>query len=200
MKLHETTNRNVVIFSVLLILFAAGYRIIRAAYLPDLPNFSPVMAMAFCGGLFLPWRLAASVVFGALIVSDLWVGTALGLHAGWTHLLIQYPLYALAIAFGAFLRSRPFRLRYFYAGVLLNAIIFYLVTNTGSWMANPYYAKTIAGWFQALTTGVPGYPPTWTFFRNTLFSDMMFSSLLGGAWFLAKSPAPGRKKVRVRNN
>jgi hypothetical protein len=197
MNAQDSSDKNSLLwFSIILLVFAAGYRVLRAVYLPEMPNFSPVMAMAFCGGLFLPWRLAAGVVFGALIASDIWISTATGMGLG-LYLLWQYPLYALAIAFGAVLRTKAFRLRYFYGGVLLNAIIFYLVTNTGSWMGNPAYAKTISGWIQALTVGVPGYPPTWTFFRNSLFGDMLFSSLFAGAWFLSRTkisrPARRRK-------
>jgi hypothetical protein len=184
-------------WAVALIVLAAGYRVVRASYWPDLPNFSPLMAMAFCGGLFLPWRWAVGVVFGALLLSDLWIQVALQSFPG-SWLLWQYPLYGLAIAMGAFLRNKPFRLRYFFGGVLLNALIFYVVSNTGAWLANPAYAKTIAGWIQALTVGVPGYPPTWTFFRNTLFSDLLFSSLMAGSWFLARTPLPSPAKGKKK--
>ena len=60
---------------------------------------------------------------------------------------------------------------------ILGSLIFYVVTNTGSWIIEPAYAKTLAGWAQALTTGLPGYPPTWTFFRSTLISDLLFTAL-----------------------
>jgi len=193
MKPKDSHNQLMTTLMVALIIFAAAYRLLRVAFLPELPNFSPVMAMAFCGGLFLPWRLAAGVVFGSLLLSDLWIGVTLGMGFGW-YLALQYPLYALAIAFGALLRSKAFRLRYILGGVLLNAIIFYLVTNTGSWMANPGYAKTIAGWVQALTVGIPGYPPTWTFFRNSLFGDLLFTSLFAGAWFFARGKARSRPR------
>ena len=46
--------------------------------------------------------------------------------------------------------------------------------------AIPYaalYAKTFAGWVQALTTGLPGYPPTIAFFRNTVISDTLFTAI-----------------------
>jgi len=52
---------------------------------------------------------------------------------------------------------------------------FYLITNTASWLTSPGYARTAAGWIQALTVGLPGYPPTWLFFRNALVSDACFT-------------------------
>ena len=38
---------------------------------------------------------------------------------------------------------------------LLGSIAFYVITNTGDWLLEPLYAKTFAGWVQALTTGLP---------------------------------------------
>ncbi len=63
---------------------------------------------------------------------------------------------------------------------LVGAVIFYLVTNAASWLYLPY-PKTLAGLLQALTGGLPGYPPTWEFFRNTLMSGGLFTGLFAGA-------------------
>ncbi len=204
MKTEISPSHRHLTLAIILIVLAGGYRVLRAAYLPELPNFSPLMAMAFCGGLFLPWRLALGAVFGTLLVSDLWIGLVLGIGGIGSHLVINYLLFGMALGLGMLLRQKAFSLRWFLGGVLFNAIVFYLVTNTGSWMSNPYYAKTIAGWIQALTTGVPGYPPTWTFFRNSMFSDLFFSSIFAGSWFLARgaSKLPGKArpaKVRTKN-
>jgi hypothetical protein len=65
-------------------------------------------------------------------------------------------------------------------GGILGAILFYLISNTGCWLSMGY-EKTLAGWFRALTTGMPGYPPTWEFFRSTLLSGGLFSGLFVGA-------------------
>lgn len=66
-------------------------------------------------------------------------------------------------------------------GGILGAIIFYLVTNTASWLWDPAYPKTLAGWIQALTQGTPGYPPTVQFFLNSLLSGGLFTGLFAGA-------------------
>ena len=36
----------------------------------------------------------------------------------------------------------------------------------------------MSGWVQALTTGLPGFPPTWVFLRNSLVSDLGFALVL----------------------
>jgi hypothetical protein len=85
-------------------------------------------------------------------------------------------------------------------GGLLGAVLFYFVTNTASWINNPAYAKTLAGWIQALTTGVPNFPPTWEFFRNTLLSGGLFTALFVGAMKLtAPAESPADKKAGTRD-
>ena len=81
----------------------------------------------------------------------------------------------------------------------MGAILFYFITNTASWLNNPDYAKTLAGWIQALTTGLPNFPSTWEFFRNTLLSGGLFTGLFVGAMKLtAPAESPAEKTAGVR--
>jgi hypothetical protein len=96
------------------------------------------------------------------------------------YMLMQYVGYALIIFLGRQFRAGSSWVA-LVAGGLLGAVIFYLLTNTAAWIQNPEYPKTLLGWIQALTTGLPGYPPTWTFFRNTLLSSGLFTGLFVGA-------------------
>ena len=64
-----------------------------------------------------------------------------------------------------------------------------LVTNTLAWLTLGGYARTFAGWAQALTVGLPGYLPSWIFFRNALVSDLLYSTLLLVALRLSSSRA-----------
>ena len=78
--------------------------------------------------------------------------------------------------------------------LILGALLFYLITNTASWLFNPFhnpeYTKNFLGWLTALTKGTGGYPETWQFFRNTLLSGGLFTGLFVGAKKLtAESPA-----------
>src|SRR5258708_29886583 len=65
------------------------------------------------------------------------------------------------------------------SGGVFGAILFYLITNTASWLVNPFhnpeYTRTFDGWLTALTKGTAGYPPTWEFFRNTLIGGGLFT-------------------------
>jgi hypothetical protein len=161
-----------------LILLLAGvfFRVIRVDLAPEtLPNFSPLMAAALCGAVFIPGWMGLVVPVVALLVSD----AALNLHYGAplisTQLLWTLPCYLMAVGIGWRLRERIGRLLPILGGTLAASVIFYLVTNTGSWIGLAAYPQNFAGWIQAMTTGLPGYPPTWTFLRNSLIGDLLFA-------------------------
>ncbi len=155
------------------------------------PDFSVAYAFAFCAGVFFRGALAWWLPLATLLLTD----AALNLlyyqvppFAG--YLLLNYLVYALLIGLGKrFGRKAPvFRL---VLGGLAGAVVFYLVTNTLSWLQDAAYAKTVAGWIQALTAGRPDFhPTTWEMFRNTLLSGGLFTALFVAAGKLtAESPA-----------
>ena len=141
-----------------------------------LPNFSPMAALCLCGAAFLPRRLAIAVPLVALLGTDLVLNAHYGFPLFTVEFLGKSVAFAAVVALGWQLRknARP--------GVILPAVLggslfFYLATNTASWLYEPGYAKSAAGWLQALTTGLPGYAPTWIFYRNTLAGDLLFAAL-----------------------
>jgi len=145
-------------------------------HVPWLENFAPVAAVALCGGLYLPRRLAFAVPLGALFISDLFLNWHFRYPLVSIEMLSRYLALAASVAIGFSLRQRP-RLATVLPASILGSLIFYVVTNTCSWFTWPGYTHNFAGWIQALTTGLPGYAPTWMFFRSTLVSDLLFSTL-----------------------
>ena len=155
------------------------------------PDFSVAYAFAFCAGVFFRGAVAWWLPLATMLVTDV------ALNVFYYHdspfgfyLLVNYAVYALLIALGkGFGPKAPFLK--LLAGGILGALIFYFVTNTLSWLQDPAYAKTIAGWIQALTTGRPEWhPTTWEMFRNTLLSGGLLSALFSVAGKLtAESPA-----------
>lgn len=174
--------------AIALIVFAAAFRVLRVVWLPDLPNFSPLMAIAFCGAWFLPGALALIIPMVALIASDLVLNAYYGVAAIGLDTGIRYALYLGAALLGLWLSRRSASPLTFFSGVLGSGVAFYLVTNTTAWLGNPLYAQSLAGWAQAITVGLPGYPPTWMFFRNSLASDLLFSGMMLAAAWLATRP------------
>jgi hypothetical protein len=146
----------------------------------SLVNFSPMMALAFTGAVLfpkpLPWWSWVLILLGVDLLSE---GLAWWSQAnGHLEVLLAYGCYAFAAFWGSRLRNRAGVLDTL-VGTVACSTLFYLVTNSLSWWINPVYAKTAAGWMQALTVGVPNVPiPTLVFFRNSLIADLAGSTVL----------------------
>lgn len=171
-----------------LVLLGAAYRV--AAPSLGLPvNTAPLMALSFGGALLLGWRLAWVPVL-ALLASDFALGwfEPGGGFGGYT--LMSAGFYLLTAFFGASTGSRKKSWPALWCGTLLCSIAFYLAANTYSWLFWPGYEKSLAGWWQSQTTGLPEFsPPAWVFLRNALIADSLWCGLAGLACF-----APGRQR------
>jgi hypothetical protein len=109
--------------------------------------------------------------------------------------LVNYLAYAIIILLGTRFNNRS-RFLSLLAGGIMGAILFYLITNTASWLADPEYTKDLGGWIIALTKGTPGYPTTLEFFRNTLMSGGLFTGLFAGALKLTEAAEPAEEKEK----
>ena len=186
--------------AVILLFAGLFFRVFRVEVAPDiLPNFSPLMAAALCGAVFIPGWLGLVVPVVALLVSDAALNTHYGEPVISPQILWTLPCYLIAVGIGWLLRGQRERragLWSILGGTLLSSVIFYVVTNTGSWLGFTAYPQNLAGWVQALTTGLPGYPPTWTFFRNSLIGDLLFAAFFVAVErSIAPSPQPAKARV-----
>ena len=163
-------------------------------------NFSAAYALMFCAGVYFRGPLAWWLPLGVMLATDVGLDVYYSLHgvSVWDlpdleNQLFNYAAFAVLILLGRRFQNRPsfFKL---VGGGLLGAILFYVITNTASWLFNPFhnpeYTKSLAGWILALTKGTGGYPTTLEFFRNTLLSGGLFTALFAAAEKLAaESPA-----------
>jgi hypothetical protein len=157
-------------------------------------NFSAAYALAFCAGVYFPGWFAWWLPLGALFGTDVLLNVFY-YHASVfsVEMLIKTASFAGLVWLGRLFSARMSWLR-LVCGGLLGAVLFYLVTNTASWLLDAGYAKSIAGLIQALTRGLPNYPPTWEFFRNTLLSGGLFTGLFVGAMKLGGAAESAREK------
>ena len=166
------------LIAIVMIVLAAGYRVV-AAWEPSLANFAPLMALTFCAGVYFRDRRLWVVPFVALVVSDVYLdnyyATQYGYHWSIGGAVIRALCFVVALYLGRLVSRQKTWLNLF-SGALGGAVIFYLVTNTQTWGSDLAYAKTFAGWWQAMTVGHPEFPPTLVFFRNTLASDLFFTA------------------------
>ena len=162
-----------------LLLSAALYRIV-ALWDPGLVNFSPLMALAFCGAVYFRSARLWLVPFVALSLSDLYINHYYAAQMGYAWdgvgAVTRTACFAAALGLGLIVARRKNWLNLF-SGALGGSVLFYLATNTVSWATDAFYARTAAGWWQAMTVGHPEFAPTLFFFRNTLVSDLLFTGL-----------------------
>jgi len=147
-------------------------------------NFSAAYALAFCAGVYFPrpWRWILPMA--TLALTDLALNAYYGAELVNLYLLATLGGFALIIGLGTLFKPRS-SMAGLLGGGLLGSVIFYLVSNAAAWLYDPGYPKTLAGLVQALTTGLPGFPHTWEFFRNTLLSGGLFTGLFCGAMNLS---------------
>ena len=161
---------------VLMLVFAASR---WPGMLPQ--NFSAAHALLFCAAFWLPGWMGWVLPLATIIVTDILLNLFhYNIPVMVPELVVNWMILALFVVLAKWLAKRRSYGRVF-LGTLLGALLFYLVSNTVSWLVNPVYAKTIAGWVQALTVGLPGFPPTWVFGLKSLLGTGLFTGLFAGA-------------------
>ena len=167
------------VLAVVVLVLAASWRVL-ALYTPAISNFAPLMALTFCAAVYFKDKRMWWVPFAALVLSDIFLdhyyASRFGETWSWPSMAVRAVCFGLALPVGAWVARHKNWVNLF-AGSLAGAIIFYLATNTDAWIRDPYYVKSSAGWWQAMTVGRPEFPPTLFFFRNTLLSDLLFTGL-----------------------
>lgn len=171
-----------------MLLLAIGYRIVTASSdSVHLANTAPLMAMSFGGGLLLGWRfcwIPALLLFSSDLFLGLSAGTGIG---GYT--FASAVIYTLVAAIGAWVgrrKQKGTRTSWWvlFGGTLSASLLFYVTSNTYAWAVSPLYEKSLAGWWQSQTVGIPGpYPPSLFFLKNALIGDTIWCLLAAPLFF-----------------
>ena len=168
--------------ALLLVLSVVVYRVTTGLLIHSgagwLSNFVPLAAIALCGAAYFPKRYRFSVPLLTLFISDVIINLRYGAPLLDPQILVRYGALALVGCLGLLLQSRV-SLKTLLPASIVASTMFYVITNTFSWLSDPGYAKNFAGLIQSLTVGLPQYSatPTWMFFRNSLVSDLIFTGL-----------------------
>ncbi|MFL2478768.1 MAG: DUF6580 family putative transport protein [Verrucomicrobiales bacterium] len=146
-------------------------------------NISPLAALALCGGMMLPSRTAFILTFGTFSISDIMLNLKYG-----QPIINYYSLFLLvflaAIFTCGYLLRKHRKISVLLVSTIASSFLFYLLLNSVSFFMDPHYTKNITGWFQANTTGVPGYPPAWLFGLRMLMGNSIFALV----FYFALSP------------
>ncbi|MDP1728395.1 MAG: hypothetical protein Q8M15_16545 [Bacteroidota bacterium] len=157
--------------------------------LPHAPNFSPIGAIALFGGAYLTNRFYSFLIpIAAMLISDLF----LGFYSG-TEMLVTYGAFCVTIMIGNVLRSNKSWIRVGFAA-LATSIIFFLITNFVFFYPNtmmPLYTRDLAGIMNSYIAGL-------AFFQNTVISDLFYSTVLFGGFYLLGVNIPSLKSEKIR--
>ena len=151
-------------------------------------GISPLFAFALCGGLFLPRKWAVPMSIALVLIPHVAINLAKGFSVFHAAGLVVALVAAVAAVAGAVIKHKASVVKV--AGLsLTTTVLFYLLSNTVSFFKDPGYTRTLGGWLQAMTTGLPEYQPqTWVFGLRQLTADLVFSV----CFFLAMRPLQHR--------
>jgi hypothetical protein len=165
-----------------LIVCAVVYRIATGLLIHSgaiwLAELYPARAIALCAAIYFPRGYKFSVPLVAFFISDAVINYNYGVTLLDPQILCRYFALILVGCLGLLLQNRA-SLKTLIAGSFAGSTIFYLITNSFSWLVDPGYEKTLGGLVQAVTVGLPQYSatPSWMFFRNSVVSDLFFTLL-----------------------
>jgi hypothetical protein len=161
-------------------------------------NFAPIAAIALCAASYFPRKYKFTVPMIALLISDVVLDAHYGFSLFSPFVLSHYVGFAIVGCLGLLLQNRASWKTLLPASVAAS-LIFYVITNSVSWIYDPGYAKNFAGFIQSLTVGLPQYSatPSWMFFRNSLVSDLLFTLLFLVCIKLGRSAAGSRARAAV---
>lgn len=151
----------------LLILFG-----ILTRFLPHLPNFTAVGAIALFSGYYSKnKKLALIVPLVIMFLSDWKIG-----FYQWQIMASVYLSLAIVALLGILIRQK----KWFFAlpTSLIGTIIFFFVTNGAVWLFGNWYPHNFAGFITCLAAGLP-------FLKNSFLGDLTYTFALFGAAELA---------------
>lgn len=165
MEIRKITVKTQLLIALALVLAGIALR-----FVPHLPNFAPVGAVALFAGAVLGWRLAVWLPLLVMMLSDFVLGFYPGIELTWAGFL-------LVALYGMLFRNARFSNRVT-LGALGGSTIFFAVSNFGVWLSSGMYAHTIDGLVQCYTMALP-------FFRMTFMGDVFYGFVLFGSYALA---------------
>ena len=168
----------------LIILFIAV--IFFGRVLPHPYNFTPLIAVTLLSSFAISNRMLALVVpLMGFWLSDLFMNNVVyaGYYSNFTifnsGMIWTYGAILLVGLMGSSFINKISSGKVVLAS-LSGSTIFYIISNFGVWFLSPMYAKSVTGLIQCYTLALP-------FYGTSLIGDLLYSSLLFGAYQLVFS-------------
>ena len=144
---------------------------IMARFLPHPANFAPITAIALFGARYLPKKFAFILPLSILLISDLFLG-----FYG-PEMFFVYGSFILTGLIGLVSRHKK-SLSFIPLSSISSSVVFFLIYNFGVWLTTTMYAKNLLGLQSCFIAAIP-------FFRSTLLSDLLYTTLFVGGYELS---------------
>ncbi len=163
--------------AVLILVFGVVSRLIV-----HLPNFTPVIALALFGGVYLKKQQAVILPVLMMVIADLFIGIDATFPFTWGSM-------ALIALIGLWVRKNK-SFATVAGSSLLSSVLFFLVTNFGVWLVQNMYPRTFAGLIECYMMAIP-------FFGPTLVSTVVYTAVLFGGYEWAAARLQKARFARV---
>lgn len=155
--------------AIYLIIFLA----IATRFIPHVPNFAPITALAIFAAVYLPKKQAIIIPLAVRFVSDIFLG-----FFAWPLMVAVYASHLVGVLFGLWIKkNKNHRWLKIVGSSLAASVIFFLITNFAFLYSN--YTHDLTGIIQSYMNGLP-------FLRGTLMGDLFYSVALFGGYALAR--------------
>lgn len=169
-KMEQALKTRILIISSIILLLS-----LLNIWFSQIPNFSPIAAMALFGGAYLnEKKIALLIPLAALFLSDLFIGVHSFMWA-------VYLSFVIIVFIGSKIKKPSFL--NVVGASLTSSLLFFLVTNFAVWFQGGYYPMNVGGLFSCYEMAIP-------FFQNTLLGDLVFISSIFSLYHLAKIQFP----------
>ena len=167
-------------------------------YIPHINNLSPISSIILLYPLINRNKIQNfTTIFVSLFISDLFINNVL--YAFYNPVFVwfysgfywQYGAYVLVILLGIGLFKNNITLPKLVGSAIASSVLFFLISNFGSWLNNPIYTKDLAGLLTCYVAGVP-------FYQGTLLGDLFYSTILFVAYYVLQHKVSILKLAHIR--
>ena len=171
-------NLNIAVMAI--IVFLAG----ASRIFPHPPNFSPILAIALFGAAHFSkkWQ-AVFIPMLAVWLSDLFINNFVYSNQGtgfiwfYSGFYWQYTSYIIIIISSILVFKNKISISKTLGASLGSSMAFFFLSNFGVWAGSGMYSKSLGGLTACYVAGLP-------FLQNTIVSNILFTTVLFGSYYL----------------
>ena len=174
-------NLNISLITIIIFL-AAATRIF-----PHPPNFSPIMAIGIFGAAHFTRKWYAFLIpLVAIWLSDMVINNLIYSSSSnqfiwfYSGFYWQYFSYIIIILTGVMIFRNKISISKTFGASISSSAIFFIISNFGVWFGSSMYPKNLSGLATCYAAGIP-------FLHNTILSNVLFTTVLFGSYFLIQT-------------